>query len=196
MDDDEHNVFKFFKQAYKNINNPIMVDNYPPALTNFLIFSSLISGVGLTYFGIQSIIKSQKTVYPPLPQGYEFPTEEEKEGYSENIIDMDLACNSKGMRNKAKEFLEIPMNVNMSTESISVRMSDNTKIWPVYRWGCIYKVTSPKETITPLIGIDLKEYCQVSLELGKKYNYGYKDYLNPNSFYCTRIDNNAINPKL
>ncbi|AOY81134.1 hypothetical protein BJP36_15710 [Moorena producens JHB] len=152
------------------INHPYLlnkISHYPPIVSNFLVFFLvLLTGENATEIA-REIAKPQ--------------------GYFEHQIIMDDVC--KTLESGIKASLK-PNEKFIDSKS---DLSDGKELWPVFRWKCVFQVqvqeiNEKKELVTINKieeGLDLKAYCQ------KQFNYRshgfYKDYKNPNSFFCTHV---------
>ena len=181
-----NNLLSFLTGVFGALNHPYVVNNYAPILTNLSIFFNVLFSAGIAV-AVNHSIQSSKP--KPLGEGdvpFSAPTSAEIVRYKQEKINMKLACSTPPMKAWARKELGISDNQQPDV-SIDISDSENSRnIWPVFRWRCFYR--SGNETTKP-VGLDLKEYCQNNL--GEDYSFGYKDYLDPNSFYCTRIDNDA-----
>lgn len=119
--------------------------------------------------------------------------------YREEKINIESACSEEYMQawaiNKLKqqyeEDKEAPPKPENIIQNITAELSNQDKIWPVYRWRCLY---SSGDYVTQPIGLDLKRYCEDRANENESFSFGYKNYLDPDSFVCTRVDNVANKP--
>ena len=206
-----NNPFDFLSQFFGALNHPFIVDNYSPFLTHLLFILSF-SGVGGLSIIVPKSIESEKEVQELKSELQELKsevqrlksedrisivnlTEQEKDGftpptkdeiakYEEHKINIKSACSTGFMKTIGKKKLGVSKEVNIT---ITRELSNKQEVWPVYRWRCFYRSGMK---ISPPIGLDLKGYCQQ--QYGETYSFGYKNYLNPYSFVCTSIQNDAI----
>ena len=161
-------------------NQPHLVQRYTPLLTNISLILNILSGGGIA-FAVSQSIEGQTDVPPggiELPR----PSKEEQDGYEEYLINMDNACSSSAMQSEARVRLNVPPDEDIITGK---KLNESKELWPVYRWICLYR-TYEDSSPEIRIGLDLKKYCQ---DRNSRFSFGYKDYLDPNTFYCTRVDN-------
>ena len=183
---DNNNPYSFLSQLFGALNHPWIVNHSVPLLTNFSIFLNILFTGGLAFAVNQSMKPESPKPLAEEDVPFSTPTDAEINSYTQEKINMKLACSTKAMQDWARKELGISDNQQM-TISKDLSDSDNSRaLWPVFRWRCFYK--SGNQTTKP-IGLNLKEYCKQTL--GNEYSFGYKNYLKPNSFYCTRIDNDA-----
>ena len=173
-----------FGKVAEFFNQPHLVKRYTPLFTNISLILNILSGGGIALAVSQSI--EGQTDVPPGGIELSRPSDEEQEGYTEYLINMDDACNADAMKAKARIELDATPNEPLIQNK---KLNNSKELWPVYRWICLYR-TSEDSSPEIRIGLDLAKYCQ---QRGPNFSFGYKDYLDPNTFYCTRVDNKVIN---
>ncbi|NEQ68687.1 MAG: hypothetical protein F6K21_24940 [Symploca sp. SIO2D2] len=162
---------KILKKIIKFPNHPYILKKLsksPPILTN-------LSVAVLVVFTGGSGVEIAGNVWDNM----------EKDEYVEAKIDMDDVCKSLEGEVIAK------LNPHEKLVSSYPEISSVSDLWPVFRWKCVFKIEEPtapgqlKEYTFKTKGLDLARYCQ------DKYNKNiegfFKDYKEPDSFYCTRV---------
>ncbi|NEP50019.1 MAG: hypothetical protein F6K65_14845 [Moorea sp. SIO3C2] len=158
----------FLNKLIEIINHPYLfnkISHYPPIVSNFLVFFLVVLTGGNATEIAREIAKPQ--------------------GYFEHQIIMDDVCKTLESGIKAS------LKPNENFIDSKAELSEGKELWPVFRWKCVFQVQEIiKEGELVRInqreeGLDLKAYCQ------NKFNYRshgfYKDYKNPNSFFCTHV---------
>ena len=179
-DPPNENIFKYLSRLFD------VIGDFP--LLSWLTVSRLLIILGITSGGGGLTVLAL--------QGNE---DTEMANYKEEKINIESACSEEYMqawgRNKLKqqyeEELEVPPEPENIIQNVTAELSNQNEIWPVYRWRCLY---SSEDYVSQPIGLDLKRYCEDQANEKESYSFGYKNYLDPHSFVCTRVDNEANKP--
>ena len=115
----------------------------------------------------------------------------------EHKIDINKACQELATSNSDSK-LGDALNPKQNEEYVrsEVILSDDTSIYPVFRWQCVHTIAKKPvinpngvrgitKTRTEIEGLDLDKYCQNNSKPDSRAFY--RDYQDPDSLYCTDV---------